>query len=259
LSDTRTNGIYPGVIEMGYFSVSTKTWMKNLRVNKNAVPDKLIIEGRIRSELGMARRAEKLQNVKPGWEPGIITGEYNGQKVAFAMCVGGPVASQISHLYCKFGVKRIIQIGTGGGLQKNIALGDILVGRRVLSLDGSARLYKQRTRLVKFDKDLVDAVIARLKHRKLGFHVGNIVTYFDILLEEMKDLRALCKAGYLGVDMEAASVASVANYFGVPAVSLFYASDNSITGKSIFHKKSAKELEATRAANDAIFEIALEL
>jgi uridine phosphorylase len=231
--------------------------MKNLRVKKNEVPDKLIIEGRIRSERGMAGRADRLRKVKPGWEPGIITGEYGDRKVAFAMCVGGPVASQISHLYCKLGVKKIIHIGTGGGLQKNIALGDIIVSKRVLSLDGCAKLYKQKSRLVGFDKGLVSAVTAQLKQRNLRHHVGRTVTYYDILLEEMKDLRALCRAGYLGVEMEAASVASVANYFGVPAVSLFYASDNSMTGKTIFHSKTPKELEATKAASDAIFEIAL--
>ena len=83
------------------------------------------------------------------------------------------------------------------------------------------------------------------------------MSYYDILLEEGKDLDDLSSSGYIAVEMEAAATGSVANHFGVPALAVLAVSDNSISGKDLFHKQSDEEQERVQEAIDTIFEVAL--
>jgi purine-nucleoside phosphorylase len=163
------------------------------------------------------------------------------------------------HIYCKLGTQKIIQIGTGGGLQKNLELGDIVVSESVLSLDGVWKLYKQQSESVKFDECLRDKAAQELEKRNANFRVGRTVSYYDILLEEEKDLLGLSESGYLGVEMESAATASVAGFFGVPAIALFVVSDNSISGKDLFYSQTQEERERIKKSRETIFDVALEI
>jgi purine-nucleoside phosphorylase len=242
---------------MDYFNGPKKQWQKLLRISDEDIPGKLIIEGGVNYPKWIERRSGSLTNVRSAWIPSLIQGEFEGQLVGYGVCFGGPMASQFTHIYCKMGTGKIIQIGTGGGLQKDIELGDIVVSEGVLSLDGSARLYKQETDYVRFDTNLKEKVIVELKKGNIKHHVGKTVSYYDILLEEGRDLINLSNLGYLGVDMEAAAVGSVAMYFGVPAISIILISDNSITGKDLFYKQNEEEQKRIDEGMDRIFEVAL--
>ena len=88
---------------------------------------------------------------------------------------------------------------------------------------------------------------------------GKTVSYFDILLERQEDLMELSNSGYIGVEMEAAAAGSVANHFGVPAISFFVVSDNSITGKDLFYKQTEEESKRIEEGSDMLFDIALRI
>lgn len=242
-----------------YFNVSKEKWQKCLSISDNEIPEKLIIEGHINYPKLIEKRGQKLSDVKNCWMPNLIMGKYQGQLIGYGVCFGGPIASQFAHIYCKMGTKKIIQIGICGGLQDYIELGDIIVSGIVLSMDGSAKLYKQKSNIVTFDENLKKKVIQEFEKRKIKYHVGKTVSYFDILLEEKKDLIELSKSGYLAVEMEAATTCSVANFFGVPAISFFVVSDNSMTGKDLFYKMTKKEKDRIEEGKDNIFDVALNI
>ena len=244
---------------MGYYSIPKEQWRSLLKISDEDLPDKLIIQGAIDFPGYIERRSQVLENVRPGWMPNLILGEYRGQTIAYGICFGGPIASQFTHIYCKVGTGTVVQIGICGGLQKDIEIGDIVVSERVLSLDGSARLYKQTGEHVTFDQTLRDKAISRLEEGDVKFHVGDTVSYYDILLQEQGDLIDLSRSGYIAVEMEAAAVGAVAQHFNTPALSVLTVSDNSISGKDLFYQQTDDERRRLQEGVDLIFKIALEL
>ena len=244
---------------MGYYSIPKEQWRSFLKISDEDLPDKLIIQGAIDFPGYIERRSQVLENVRPGWMPNLIIGEYGGQTIGYGICYGGPIASQFTHIYCKMGTRTVVQIGICGGLQKDIEIGDIIVSERVLSLDGSARLYKQTGEHVTFDETLRDRAISKLEEGDVEFHVGDTVCYYDILLQEQEDLMDLSRSGYIAVEMEAAAVGAVAQHFNTPALSLLTVSDNSISGKDLFYQQTDDERRRLQEGVDLIFKTALEL
>jgi len=244
---------------MSYFNVTKDKWHSLLDISRKDIPEKLIIEGHPDFPGCIERRRTRLSNVRPAWMPNLIIGDFQGQSIGYGVCFGGPLVSQFVHIYCKLGTQKIIQIGTGGGLQKDLELGDIVVSESVLSLDGVWKLYRQRSRRLMFDDGLRDRAAHELEKNHANFRVGRTVSYYDILLEEEKDLHKLSESGYLGVEMEAAATASVASFFGVPAIALFVVSDNSITGKDLFYSQTEEERKRIKKSRDTVFDVALEI
>ena len=244
---------------MGYYSIPKEQWRSFLKISDDDLPDKLIIQGAIDFPGYIERRSQVLENVRPGWMPNLIIGEYGGQTIAYGICFGGPIASQFTHIYCKMGTRAVVQIGICGGLQKDIEIGDIIVSKRVLSLDGSASLYKQTGEHVTFDQGLRDRAISTLEEGDVEFHVGDTVSYYDIILQEERDLIDLSREGYIAVEMEAAAVGAVAQHFNTPALSLLTVSDNSISGKDLFYQQTDDERRKIQEGLDLIFDTALQL
>ncbi len=244
---------------MGYYSVPKEQWQSFLKISSDDVPETLIIQGAIDYPGYIERRSEILEDVREGWMPNLIVGKYDGRTIAYGVCFGGPIASQFAHIYCKLGVKKLVLIGICGGLQSDIDIGDVVISEKVLSLDGSASLYKHTRRHVDFDGTLCKRAKGELVKRDVKAHVGMTVSYYDILLEEEKDLRDLSGSGYLGVEMEAASIGAVAQHFNTSALSMFTVSDNSISGKDLFYQQTEEERGKITEGLDVIFEIALSL
>jgi uridine phosphorylase len=157
------------------------------------------------------------------------------------------------------GTERIIQIGCGGGLQPEIELGDIMVSEGVLCVDGSAKLYKQESDFVEFDRALTKKVIEKLKGGNTPYHLGKTVCTYDILLWEPDIFNGLSGSGYIGTDMESGGVGSAARFFDVPAASFYVCSDNSASGKDLFHKQNREEQEKVKKGFQTVLDIALDL
>jgi uridine phosphorylase len=242
---------------MGYRSVPGERWQDFLNIPDDGIPRRLIIEGQISYPRFIERRSQVLSDVRTAWMPNLVHGRHADELVAYGVCFGGPIASQFTHVYCKVGTPKVIQIGICGGLQADIELGDIIVSEEVLSLDGSANLYGLADDRARFDRTLRDRAVALLEDLGARYRVGRTVSYFDILLEEGEDLADLSAAGYVGVEMEAAATGSVANHFGVPALAVLAVSDNSISGKDLFHEQSEEERGRVQTAIDAVFDVAL--
>lgn len=244
---------------MDYFNISKKKWQDFLKIEDEDIPYKLVIDCKINYPKWIKIVMDKMTNSRVCWMPNLIIGDYKDELVGYGVCFGGPVASQYTHIYCKMGTKKIIQIGSGGGLQAKIELGDIILSEGVLCIDGSAQLYKQDSRFIEFDRTLLNHVKSELEDRKIPFHIGKTVCIYDILLWELKTFIDLNRSGYIGADMESGGVGSAAKYFGTPAISFYVCSDNSASGKDLFYKQTKEEQEKVRRGFDAILDIALEM
>jgi len=256
-SDRR--GKMEGMEYMDYFNTPKEKWQEFLKIRDEDIPNKLIIDGKIDYPKWIKIVLDRVKNGRASWHPNLIMGEYNGDLIGYGVCFGGSVASQYTHIYCKMGTKKMVQIGCGGGLQPDIEPGDIIVSEAVLCRDGSARFYKHISDLVEFDRELIKDVIEKIEERGIPYHLGKTICMFDILLWEAEDFKDLSRKGFLGADMESGSVCAVSKYFGAPATSFYVCSDNSASGKDLFYKQTEEEQKKVKMIFDAVLNIALEL
>src|SRR5207248_8194617 len=77
-------------------------------------------------------------------ERGLLgyTGTFAGRPVSVqATGMGCPTAAIVIEELIQLGARRLIRIGTCGGLQADLALGDLIVALSAVPADGTARTY----------------------------------------------------------------------------------------------------------------------
>ena len=183
-----------------------------------------------------------------------FTGEYRGQAISvMAHGMGIPSAS----IYCteliqKYGVQRLIRVGSCGTVHPSVALRDI-----VIAMGASTDSGVNRTRFGGYDLaaiadfDLLRKAVRAAEKKKLDFHVGNVFSadLFYTPKPEIFDL--MSKYGILGVEMETAGIYTIAAELGAAALAICTVSDNIRSGEAL----SSEERQTTF---DEMIELALE-
>ena len=114
--------------------------------------------------------------------------------------IGGPSASLVLHELAELGVKRAIRVGTCGAVDDALELGDLVVGRAALSLDGASRRL-QGDEVVSADPGLTAALA-----EAAGVEPGLLATV-DLFYDPDPEWRSeLAARGATAVEMEAASL-----------------------------------------------------
>ncbi len=126
------------------------------------------------------------------------TGEYKGKKVTVAssgmgcpsMCI---YAYELYHFY---NVKKIIRIGTGGSLSKDVRIKDIVIADRAYSTSAiDIAINKKHEYFIEADQETNDILEKTIQSKGYSYKRGNILTgevfdvYFDIshILDFFKD------------------------------------------------------------------------
>lgn len=125
--------------------------------------------------------------------------------------------------------KKFISIGTAGVIQKEIAIGDILLVDSAIREDGVSDHYLKQKGDVMITKTLMKDIEIILKKTDIPVHKGKSWTIAAPYRETIKKIRKYKKQGVLSVEMEIASLASVAQFHNVSYVAVLVASD-SLTG-----------------------------
>jgi len=180
------------------------------------------------------------------------TGEFEGAAVSVqATGMGCPSAAIVMEELVKLGVKRFLRVGTCGGLQHDLQLGDLMVS--AVPADGTARHYvNQEPHVPTADWELVHGAVHAAKELDQPMRVGAIAssdTFYDPDPDRHKRWSA---RGVLGVEMEAAVLFTIGALRGVQAGCLLTVSDI-VIGEE-FTRISDDEL---RAAVDRMTRVAL--
>jgi DeoD family purine-nucleoside phosphorylase len=162
-------------------------------------------------------------------ERGLLgyTGTFEGTPVSVqATGMGAPSASIVVEELVRLGVKRLLRIGTCGGLQPRLALGDIVVVLSATPNDGAtAALTGGEPHAPTADWDLVHGAVHAAKTLGTPVHVGPVVTT-DLFYDPDADRAARWAArGMLAVEMEAAAILTLGALRGVQAGCLLLVSD----------------------------------
>ena len=156
-----------------------------------------------------------------------FTGTYKGKAVSVQTTgMGCPSASIVTEELIQLGAKNLLRVGTCGGYDRDLQLGDLIVATAATPQDGTVSSI---TRGVPYAPaahfDLVHAAYHAAEKSARRPFMGPIVTA-DLFYDPEEDPQALWHSlGVLAVEMEASVIFTLASMRGVRAGCLLTVSD----------------------------------
>ena len=194
--------------------------------------------------------------VQRNTERGMLgyTGTWNGKPISVqATGMGCPSAAIVAEELVQLGVKRLIRVGTCGGLQPDLALGDLIVALTAVPADRTVETYvNHEPHCPTADWELIHGAVHAAKEIGQHIRVGPIVSSDVFYNPDGGQYERWSQRGVLGVEMEAAVLFTLGALRGVQAGALLTVSDIVVEGE--FKRISDDDL---RAAVDRMTRVAL--
>lgn len=184
------------------------------------------------------------------------TFDVQGKHYWFVPVMGTAYMSKYAHLACLLGSEKNILIGVVGGLKKGIKPGDFIIPTYSTG-NQNAFMYDREAKDLKFypNKELTQKIKHKLNDVKV--HEGSTVTCEVMFAETDEDVRQWSEQGYLGVEMEAATMFALSKHFKVPATAILTVADNLIEETTFFHAAYDETKEIRENARLVRYEAAL--
>jgi 5'-methylthioadenosine phosphorylase/purine-nucleoside phosphorylase len=190
-------------------------------------------------------------------ERGLLgyTGTWEGKRVSVqGTGMGCPSAMIVFEELIQLGVKRLLRVGTCGGLQPDHGLGDLIVAISAVPADSTAtHLVGGEPHAPTASWELVHEAVHVAKERDEKVRVGPIVSSDLFYNPDEGQYQRWSKRGILAVEMEAAALFTLGALRGVLSGCLLTVSDIVVEGE--FVRITDDEL---RAAVDRMTRIALD-
>lgn len=162
-----------------------------------------------------------------------FTGTVDGRELSvMGSGMGQPSATiYATELFNHFGVKRIIRVGTAGGIAKEVKIGDVVIatGAHTDSSMNQVRIPGVHFSAVA-DFALARAAWAAAQDPSIGIdtavHTGTIISRDHFYFTPPGQTENLARYGTLCVEMEAAALYGVAAEFGAQALAVLTISDH---------------------------------
>lgn len=184
------------------------------------------------------------------------TGTFRGSPVSVQSTgMGCPSAAIVIEELVMLGAKRLLRVGTCGGLQPGMTMGELIVASCATPADGTSLTYTGgEMHAPAADFDLMQCAVNHARAVGREIRVGGIVSS-DVFYQPDTGLaQRWSDRGILAVEMEAAVLFTIAALRKVRAATLCTVSDIVVEGEFIRISD-----EALRNAVDEMMEIALEV
>jgi purine-nucleoside phosphorylase len=184
------------------------------------------------------------------------TGTWKGRRVSvMGTGMGIPSCSiYATELVREYGVKRLVRVGTCGGVADALRLGDLVVALGAGTDSNANRLrFGGHDFAATADFGLLRAVVDAAAAAGVPLHVGNVFST-DLFYHPQADLvDLLARFGVLGIEMEAAGLYGVAAAHGVQALAVLAVSDHLRRGERMTPAQREAGLDAMfRLVLDAV-------
>ena len=182
------------------------------------------------------------------------TGTWEGKPISVqATGMGCPSAAIVMEELVQLGVKRFIRVGTCGGLQPDMQLGDMIVALTAVPADRTVETYvDHEPHCPTASWELVHGAVHAAKEIGQEMRVGPIVSSDVFYNPDGGQYERWSKRGVLAVEMEAAVLFTIGALRDVHAAALLTVSDVVVEGE--FKRITDDEL---RAAVDRMTRVAL--
>jgi uridine phosphorylase len=168
--------------------------------------------------------------VEGHWEDGphrIYEITHRDRRLAFLHPgVGGPIAAGLLEEAIAYGCHKFIVCGGCGVLEKDIAVGHLIIVSSAVRDEGTSYHYLPPGREVQADRSGVAALEATLRQQSMPYLIGKTWTTDAPYRETISKVAARKNEGCLAVEMEAASLMAVAQFRGVTLGQVLYGGDD---------------------------------
>jgi uridine phosphorylase len=169
------------------------------------------------------------------WEDGphpLYEIDFHGQRLAFYHPgIGGSLSAGLLEEVIAFGCRRFMACGGCGVLEKEIAVGHLIVLDSALRDEGTSYHYLPPAREVTANRLAVQALVRLLEKRAIPYQIGKSWTTDAPYRETASKIASRRAEGCLVVEMEAASLMAVAQFRQVPYGQVVYGGDD-LSGSS---------------------------
>ena len=190
------------------------------------------------------------------WERGMLgyTGTYNGRPVSVqASGMGCPSAAIVIEELAQLGVKKIVRVGTCGGLQPDMQIGDLVIALSATPADSTVEHYiGGEPHAPTADFDLTHAAIHAAKDQGKRARIGPIVSSDIFYNPDGGQYGRWSERGILAVEMEGAILFTLGALRKLQTACLLIVSDVVVEGE--FVRISDEEM---KRAVDGMTELAL--
>jgi 5'-methylthioadenosine phosphorylase/purine-nucleoside phosphorylase len=155
------------------------------------------------------------------------TGTFGGKPISVQTTgMGCPSAGIVFEELVQLGAKRMVRVGTCGGLQPHLRMADTVVGVSASTDDQTPIRYVNMEGYAPTATfSLVEAAAQASRASGATVHVGSIVTSGLFYDPDETAFTRWRRLGHLGVEMEAAMLYAVAAVHGVEALTMLTVSD----------------------------------
>lgn len=157
--------------------------------------------------------------------------------------MGGPSAAIVITELAMLGAARLIRVGTCGALGSALELGDLMLAREAIPGDGTSRALGAEGRATP-DRELSDAIAHAAGP---GLRQGPIVTT-DLFYDGGDQEQRWAEAGALAVEMETATLFTIAARRLLKAASLLIVTDKLLPARSRIDEAALVERERQAGA-----------
>jgi DeoD family purine-nucleoside phosphorylase len=160
--------------------------------------------------------------------------------------MGGPSAAIVIAELADLGARRLLRVGTCGGLDRSLRLGELVIAREALARDGTSRALGAGDRVAS-SPELLAALTAAGDG---ATRTGKVVST-DLFYDDAGHEREWAAAGALAVEMETATLFALASRRGLEAGAVLIVSD------FLLPERRRIDVEALRAAEQQLGEFAV--
>jgi 5'-methylthioadenosine phosphorylase/purine-nucleoside phosphorylase len=161
------------------------------------------------------------------------TGEFEGKRISVqATGMGAPSTAIVVEELAQLGVRRLLRVGTCGGLQPDLAFGELIVALTAVPQDRTSWTYVPEPHCPTADWELVHGLVHAAKELGERPRVGPIVSSDVFYNPDRDQYRRWADMGVLAVEMEAAALFTLGALRKLEAGCLLAVSDLLAEGKS---------------------------
>jgi len=196
--------------------------------------------------LRMAKQLDSFKEISFNREYRVVTGKYHGLSVTICSTgIGGPSTAIAIEELINLGAHTFIRVGSCGGYQPNIKIGDVIIPDSVIREDYTCLDYVPLQFPGVADRHVLRALEDSAVKAKAKYHVGPSISSDALYSKANKERKIIwSKFGALAQDMEAGTVLTLARVKGVFAGSILLVVDaegeKNIKAKIALYSSEAK-------------------
>jgi len=146
--------------------------------------------------------------------------------VAIQPGIGAPMAVFVLEELIALGARTVVACGGAGVLDRDIAVGQLLIPTSAVRDEGTSFHYVAPSREIAQDPGMVAAIAATLDRHGVGYRLGKTWTTDAIYRETRARVARRQAEGCAMVEMEASALFAVGAFRGVPVGQILYGGDD---------------------------------